>query len=686
MAHSEHRDDKVLSVSTTPTGLPTFIDGPGSPTRSIHTEISSVSQVRHPDQGLRNVDFFNSAEDFERRQSVISNYPEGSTVGIKSPREMTFGFTNTNTPIDSQFGTPTKTSDYPEGSSIRALVPRSPRRPSIDSENKVTPNEHDTQSPVINEEEVAQFVTYPEGSFKRIKSPKSPTDTVTSTATTQTIDTFATASTSARTDRSPHVPFLPKILRITQNSHPASENPLLGSPQGFPKLRRSQPGYWRQGGEEPQRGIKRTGRHQELKEALAEGPPPRSQSFFDAISSEDEDDGDETVIFGAARTARVNRPQLVEHRSSRLIGKDALDDEADNPGPSRGKAARLLGTNIETLRALEGAPNDLAEELPGDGRLGLASAPLPVLHENEPAGTSVQNDPRLNFQNGLRSHPVQRAKTVPVRAKRKVRFPPPPLEEIRPEHRALRQSVVSTPYPIDGDGAHGMDVVVFLQLSGLHRGSRRIGSVVVPGRRKERAGNEKVESNASGRSKGRKSDFDDQKLFRLLRAEYRRRRGCFRVLAGARTLCCVRLRPDASSTGMDGRSDTAPVDDDFATSARLTRLFRSPKTGKAKHDCVDFITNTSIHGTVTFELVEDWSVTRIALAVVAVVLASLAAVLLWVFLGTGGGGQELRGFHEGGLGFRNAGGRVEAAVVVGVLVLLVGWTGVGAWVGLSWVG
>ena len=39
---------------------------------------------------------------------------------------------------------------------------------------------------------------------------------------------------------------------------------------------------------------------------------------------------------------------------------------------------------------------------------------------------------------------------------------------------------------------------------------------------------------------------------------------------------------------------------------------------------------------------------------------------------------------EQNLGFRDAGGRVETGVVLGILALMFGWTGIGAWVLLSW--
>lgn len=36
------------------------------------------------------------------------------------------------------------------------------------------------------------------------------------------------------------------------------------------------------------------------------------------------------------------------------------------------------------------------------------------------------------------------------------------------------------------------------------------------------------------------------------------------------------------------------------------------------------------------------------------------------------------------VGYKGSGGRVETGAVLGMLVLMFGWTGVGAWLGLSW--
>jgi hypothetical protein len=77
-----------------------------------------------------------------------------------------------------------------------------------------------------------------------------------------------------------------------------------------------------------------------------------------------------------------------------------------------------------------------------------------------------------------------------------------------------------------------------------------------------------------------------------------------------------------------------------------------------------------------FEFVEGWNVGRILAAVVLMVILAIAAALLWVFLGV---------TFLGGVGFRGAGSRVGESMLVGGLVLMVGWTVVAAWMGVSWV-
>ena len=91
------------------------------------------------------------------------------------------------------------------------------------------------------------------------------------------------------------------------------------------------------------------------------------------------------------------------------------------------------------------------------------------------------------------------------------------------------------------------------------------------------------------------------------------------------------------------------------------------------------------------EFVTSWSVLRLSIALGLVLLASVAATLLWVLLGQSTSfanldpslvleSEEL----AQGSGFRGAGSRVGAGLLMGISVLLVGLSGIAGWVGVSW--
>ncbi|MCJ1231066.1 hypothetical protein MMC12_007741 [Toensbergia leucococca] len=250
-----------------------------------------------------------------------------------------------------------------------------------------------------------------------------------------------------------------------------------------------------------------------------EGSEGRDQgigSCFEEVSSEEEG------VVNAARRARVERPILVEQRSI---------------GPSRGKASQVLGENVKGLDAWNAAPTAAKAASEGkkttdDGEKELGS---PKVY-----GLGIDMNPKSIIVDGLRSHPLYRTSSLPVRPRRKVAFPLPTLDEIRPEHRFLRQEIVSTPYPEDEKGA--------------------------------------------------------------------------------------------------SKNMSAPA----------SRLIEGEGPRKRRRGL------------------------GFAVAAVVVFIASLTAVLLWIFLGVGGGREK----------FRGAAGRVETGAVLGVLVLMLGWTGIGAW-GLS---
>ncbi|KAK7552368.1 hypothetical protein BKA81DRAFT_406398 [Phyllosticta paracitricarpa] len=76
----------------------------------------------------------------------------------------------------------------------------------------------------------------------------------------------------------------------------------------------------------------------------------------------------------------------------------------------------------------------------------------------------------------------------------------------------------------------------------------------------------------------------------------------------------------------------------------------------------------------TIEFVESWSGLRIATALLLVLVLALAGIALWTVLGKG----------VMAAGWQGQGARVGTGVLVGGVVLMVGWTLVGAWIGASW--
>lgn len=80
------------------------------------------------------------------------------------------------------------------------------------------------------------------------------------------------------------------------------------------------------------------------------------------------------------------------------------------------------------------------------------------------------------------------------------------------------------------------------------------------------------------------------------------------------------------------------------------------------------------HSIATLEFVEDWSIARVLVAVLLVLLLAAAGIVLWILFGTGALVE----------GFRGSGARVGTAVLVGAGVLMLGWTLVLAWMGVSW--
>ena len=83
------------------------------------------------------------------------------------------------------------------------------------------------------------------------------------------------------------------------------------------------------------------------------------------------------------------------------------------------------------------------------------------------------------------------------------------------------------------------------------------------------------------------------------------------------------------------------------------------------------------------EFVTSWGVRRIASAMLGVVMLAIAAAVVWILVGLPRKDLgTLPGY--GDEGFRDAGGRVSTGCLLGLLVLILGWTGVGGWIWVSW--
>ncbi|KAI7342248.1 hypothetical protein KC336_g23244 [Hortaea werneckii] len=79
------------------------------------------------------------------------------------------------------------------------------------------------------------------------------------------------------------------------------------------------------------------------------------------------------------------------------------------------------------------------------------------------------------------------------------------------------------------------------------------------------------------------------------------------------------------------------------------------------------------------EFVMVWSVKRIVLVFLFVLAASVAATLVWILLG-----RNTPAAVPSQGGFRGAGDRVAAGVMMGICLLLLGLSSMAAWLGVSW--
>lgn len=503
-----------------------------------------------------------------------------------------------------------------------------------------------------------------------------------------TVNTVATASTSTRAERNLHVPFLPESLWLHGNS------------------------------------VDSTNAENTKENAGVESKEP--VSIF-----EDETTDEEFPIKATVHKAiqkRFTRPTVVKRGpSSVVVGlKEMLWTTGpaiakNKSGPSKGKLAKLTGEDIwlpkrsnEKRAGVIGLPAAEA----GD----FQTQPSEVKNDAQNSvGVRNQQDSTRPFPDGLRSNPVRRAATVPAR--KKVTFPPPQALDIGPEHRFLRQTIVSTPYPtrllngVEGDAGPNRDnrreALLTLVLFNPHTRVPSTKKLMIPGNQglplEDTSEERKPKIMAT-----LKVNFDDEKLAKLIQKSYAGMRGIFRSTFSARNVQDVKIFFYHTTSDLIDRIDSTstnpfifPANRNFGE-AQLLALYRKPRLGRRKQAWVDWIANLPENSTrqtpgkqwLAFQLVEGWCIWKIASSLLTVLAVSVAATLLWIFLGVGvvlssslphmdativpGVSTEVPNSFNSQAGFRGAGGRVQSGVLLGTFILLLGWTGTGAWILLSW--
>ena len=472
----------------------------------------------------------------------------------------------------------------------------------------------------------------------------------------------------------------------------------------------------------------------EEKQVKSAAQPPGS--FFHDASSDDEP-GVEKSQIADAQQAIGGTPVMVEHGSKMKMGLKEMLHTAPLPQDSLEQSGeevtKMTGGNVAMSR--DGA---FIARAPSK-REGVVR--MPQGEQQDPMDQGQEDQVGLGIfhtmdpfaRGGLRSNPVSPkhipAATLPEQQRRTVSFTPaPPQLDIRPEHRFLRQDIVSTPYPPGFEGRaaslyntsdHGTmpttdeapKSLLTLVLYSHGDSISKVKKIVIP-TPPETALVDSSDEKKPPLKAIMRQDFDDEKLFKLICSEYNSMRGSLRRLASARTLRSMNLLAYHSTSELVSKN-ARPMhfrhqdNDKHLAEARMLDLFKKPKLGKRRHEWVEWVTSLPENSNtesvdnerIALELVEGWSTSKFLAAVVSVLVCSLTITLLWIFLGAGG---DTIGFESanlslpGGLtesqsvtvdnpiGYKGAGGRVETGVALGILVLMFGWTNIVAWILLNW--
>lgn len=407
-------------------------------------------------------------------------------------------------------------------------------------------------------------------------------------------------------------------------------------------------------------------------------------------------------------------PPSMPQRARQVSNRGFRTSERIEPTPDRASrldptlSAYAIAHDI-TLQAL------MRDEFALD-KQSFPLAPLQIRDRSSlpPASLRLDSDPRGPRDRHISSPPETK----------KVHLIPPPIDTSAPR-RSLPANLVRTPFPFSPEHAHprstALDAVhgsvsatisnpestLTLSICQSNKNSRRrVTTLTIPATNDFRA----LRSNSTKEQHFRALEFDDAALFKSLRKSYLQLAGPWAVFS-ARSLRRIIVKGNAmkeidrnywihrpQSPRLRASKDLL----DIFGEERIMQYYRKPSLGKSRYAFVQWAHRLAAAPPATrsnsqpkedeasaesdqeqsegLEFVVSWSVTRISLALLLVIAVSVAAALLWIFLGR----NSTPAGSVGHGGFRDAGDRVTAGVVMGICLLLLGISGIGGWLGVSW--
>ena len=759
IATNDH--NRPISVLSTTSYSPTFIPAPRSPTRSLATEALNTQPYQRPETGTSvHTDYtFNSSYP----PSIDDEGPQNTEVShlsLVSGESEEYARTPSPLPpkippvqphhvrsstIERHISKPTAVSDslgFSSGSRgfLKTATTRSARSPGASTTSKIesigdidSGSDYQRASVLIDDDIVSSnHETWPLRT--PTGSPIPPKKDIQGLKPLQPKSPFIVSDVATQSS------YIPDTQPVT--SQPSVRSPKTSRFNFLPKFLRS-PSAKEEPPEAPTKSPKRS-----------PNDPNEPESFLDdGVSDEDPDEnpGEEE---GYGYDIQDAKPAIVVRSGSNTIElKEMLRSTppiSDRLGPSKVEAGSRLRTHIDSDTEdstkkegiYQGLPQAEKREDPNPqpGSVKSGHHGLGAWKDINPFTMSVLRSHQSLLRNDVSPPPPTPPKSAP--AGRKVSFPTPAQLDIRPEHRFLRQSIVSTPYPTAcDDGKHRKgkrsisgpahkieydnqaNAVLTLVLYGNSNPIPKVKTIAIP----EPQETQLIEETENGKPPiiaTQTIPFDDEAFSKLLRSTYNTMRGPLRYLASARNVQNLRLLSYTSITQLASRhakptqfrgDDNMVFGEDMAEK-RLLDLFQKPRLGRGKNEWTSWVKglpenskgnkHSSRDSKIAIEFIEGWAPAKLYCAVTAVLFCSLLAMFLYIFVGTGGqvglqiagssSDVELKDLGNGVSGvyepqapespvvYKGPGGRVQTGVELGILILLLGWTAVGGWGLLSW--